>query len=107
MDETTLDTQQEIYNDISRADVQYQDQELKPWIECVRLGQKPKRGQFLHNPLYRQFEHLDLLDGKLYKVVKDRNGNSLNQLVLPSSYTNTVMEALHNEMGHSEYERTT
>lgn len=107
LDQPSLDTEHQIYNDIDWVSIQHQDKELKPWIDYVREGKKPKRGQVEQSPLLRQFEHLKLTGNILYRVIRDRNGNEIRQLVLPSSHVTTVLKTLHDEMGHPGRDRTT
>ena len=99
--------QQQIHNDIDWVSIQQQDQDLKKWIELVKSGQKPKKGLTSLSPLQRQFEHLKLIDGILYREVLDTNEKTIRQLVLPSAHTKTVLEAMHNEMDHPGRDRTT
>jgi hypothetical protein len=49
----------------------------------------------LTSPLYQQFDHLILKDGILFREVKNDGDETMKQLVLPTTYVNTVLQSLH------------
>ena len=80
------------------------DPVIKPFIKYVREGIKPKAADVGPTPLLRQFSQLRLVDDVLYRVVfigEDRK----RQLVLPTAHIQTILEALHDAMGHPGKDR--
>lgn len=80
------------------------DPVIKPFIKYVRERRKPKAADVGPTPLLRQFSHLRLVDDVLYREViigEDRK----RQLVLPTAYIQTILEALHDDMGHPGKDR--
>ena len=49
--------------------------------------------------MFKQFNSLKLVRGMLYREVVVDNQKK-TQLVLPSSYVESVLKGLHNDMGH-------
>ena len=103
---TGIDMAHQIYQDLDWKNLQQQDPEIKQTYDFVRLGQKPKKGQIPSILLLRQFDNLNIQHGILYRKVSMPDGTVTNQLVLPPAYIQTVLEALHNEMGHPGRDRT-
>jgi hypothetical protein len=54
-----------------------------------------KKGILPTSPLYRQFDHLILKDGILFREVKNDGDETTKQLVLPTTYVKTVLQSLH------------
>ncbi|XP_056022199.1 uncharacterized protein K02A2.6-like [Ostrea edulis] len=83
-------------------------QDLDPGIkrmrDYVQSNVKPSRKEIGSNSLLRQFQNLRLIDGVLHLVTTDEGIK--HQLVLPIAHASTVMEALHNDMGHPGKDRT-
>ena len=105
MDTMNIDMHMTIENSIDWSKVQQADPDLKPWIDCVRKGSTPKKGQLPPSPLKRHFDQLKLYDDILYREITT-DGKVTRQLVLPSSHVPVVLECLHNEMGHPGRDRT-
>ena len=53
----------------------------------------------------KQFDHLKVSRGVLYREVQE-NEEIISQIVLPECYRATVLEGLHNDVGHPGRERT-
>ena len=81
---------------------QLQDKMVKHWYNMVQNQQKPAKGDSL---LKRQYHHLKIVDGILYRHVKV-DDDKKQQLVLPTIHTNSVLQALHDDMGHPGKDRT-
>ena len=90
---------------IDWAKAQDMDPIISPMAKYVKDGRKPTVAEVGPTPLLRQFCHLRLKDGVLYREVTISDDRKL-QLVLPSAHTNIVLEALHNDMGHPGKDRT-
>jgi transposase InsO family protein len=103
---TGIDMSLQIHNDLDWVSIQQNDSEIGPWIKYVKTGIKPKKGILPTSPLYRQFDHLILKDGILFREVKNDGDETMKQLVLPTTYVKTVLQSLHNEMGHPGRDRT-
>ena len=85
------------------------DSTLRVWKQHVRTGKKPKMEDISpeHHPLalVRNFKHLVLQDNILYRqVVKE--GEDFKQLIIPKMYVNTILQYLHDKVGHPGRERT-
>jgi transposase InsO family protein len=96
------DTQDDDIIDWVKA--QAMDPVIKPFIKYVRERRKPTAADVGTTPLLRQFSHLRLVDDVLYREViigKDRK----RQLVLPTAHIQTILEALHDDMGHPGKDR--
>lgn len=92
-------------NIIDWAQAQANDIDIRPWIEFVRQNRKPSIGEIGPSPLMRQFNRLCLKDDVLYRETTI-DGEVRKQLVLPITHASTVLEALHNDMGHPGKDRT-
>ena len=53
----------------------------------------------------KTFNNLKMIRGILYREVKDGD-NTIQQLVLPKVYQKTVLQGLHNDVGHPGRDRT-
>ena len=51
------------------------------------------------------FNNLKMIRGLLYRVIKD-DEEKVNQLVVPECYIDSILQGLHNDIGHPEKERT-
>ena len=71
----------------------------------MKQGRKPTVEEVGSSPLLRQFQHLYLKDGVLYRNVLISDDRK-SQLVLPSAHIDTVLQALHDDMGHPGKDRT-
>ena len=67
---TGIDMSLQIHNDLDWVSIQQNDSETGPWIKYVKTGIKPKKGILPISPLYRQFYHLILKDGILFREEK-------------------------------------
>lgn len=81
---------------------QQQDKMITRWIEMVEKQQKPDKGEPI---LKRQFNHLQIIDDILYRVVNTED-EVKKQLVLPSQLITTILQAYHNDIGHQGKDRT-
>lgn len=81
------------------------DPDIHHVIEYVRNEQKPPKNEIGSNPLLRQFNHLKLIEGVLHRVTHI-DEETRHQLVLPIEHASTVLEALHDDMGHPGKDRT-
>lgn len=81
------------------------DPDIHHVIEYVRNEQKPPKNEIGSNPLLRQFNHLKLIEGVLHRVTHI-DEETKHQLVLPIEHASTVLEALHDDMGHPGKDRT-
>lgn len=100
------DLQMNVCQDIDWSQLQHEDEEIRPWIDRVQSGEKPKKDQFPNSPLLRMFDKLCVEEGILYRKVS-LNDQEVKQLVLPRVQVPTVLKLLHDEMGHPGRERTT
>ncbi len=56
--------------------------------------------------LIKQWRSIRELDGLLYRVVKDQHHGACQQLLLPACLKESVLETVHENMGHQGIERT-
>jgi hypothetical protein len=103
---TGIDMSLQIHNDLDWVSIQENDSEIGLWIKYVKTGIIPTKGILPTSPLYRQFDHLILKDGILFREEKHDGGETMKQLVLPTRYVKIVLHSLHNEMGHPGRDRT-
>ena len=96
-------------SDIVWQERQNMDNTLRIWKQHVKSGRKPKVEDVApeHQPLalVRNFKHLSLQDNTLYRKV-NIEGEDYKQLVIPKTYINTVLQYLHDKVGHPGRERT-
>jgi hypothetical protein len=78
------------------------DTRLQYWRKMFETGQKPEKEDTI---LKRQFSHLHFINDVLHRQVTN-NDKVQQQFVLPSAHVNTVLEAMHNDMGHPGKDRT-
>ena len=85
------------------------DDVIGVWMRAVRDKLRPAKESMLngpeHNAMRRNFESLKLVRGVLYREV-NVDGESRQQLVLPSVYRTQVLKGLHDEIGHPGRDRT-
>ncbi|KAJ0022377.1 hypothetical protein NQD34_009867 [Periophthalmus magnuspinnatus] len=87
--------------------VQKTDPVISPVLQCKQTDSKPLARELkTFNPkikcLFREWDKLVLdTDGILYRTTSVRK-----QLVLPEQFKKTVLEELHNNMGHQGVDRT-
>ena len=81
------------------------DPDIHQLLEYIRDSKRPFRKVVGPNPLLRQFNHLKLIDGVLHRVTSV-DEEMRHQLVLPMAHVSTVLESLHNDMGHPGKDRT-
>ena len=81
------------------------DPDIHRIVDYIRHNQKPSRQDVGPNPLLRQFNHLKLINGVLHRVTSV-DEETRHQLVLPMAHVATVLESLHNDMGHPGKDRT-
>ncbi|KAL6489612.1 hypothetical protein MHYP_G00033530 [Metynnis hypsauchen] len=56
--------------------------------------------------LLKQWKHIKMRDGLLYRVVKDNHFGECFQFLVPSCLQQSVMQSVHDSMGHQGIERT-
>ncbi|KAL6462437.1 hypothetical protein MHYP_G00288590 [Metynnis hypsauchen] len=56
--------------------------------------------------LLKQWKHIQMRDGLLYRVVKDNHFGECFQFLVPSCLQQSVMQSVHDSMGHQGIERT-
>ena len=99
LDERTIDV----------IDAQQRDPVLQLWIQFIKDGYSPSKydvpSTFAHTTLLRNFEHLDLIDGILYRIVTV-DGERKHQLVLPAALIPKVLRSLHTDLGHPGRDKT-
>ena len=87
LDEITIDV----------IDAQQRDPVLQLWIQLIKDGYSPSKynvpSTFAHTTLLRNFEHLDLIDGVLYRTVTV-DGERKHQLVLLVALIPKVLRSL-------------
>jgi hypothetical protein len=81
---------------------QEKDTRLQYWRKMVETGQKPEKEDTI---LKCQFSHLHFINDVLHRQVTN-NDEVQQQIVLPSAHVNTVLEAMHNDMGHPGQDMT-
>ena len=82
---------------------------LQLWIQFIKNGYSPSKydvpSTFAQTTLLRNFEHLDLIDGVLYRTVTV-DGERKHQLVLPAALIPKVLRSLHTYLGHPGHDKT-
>ena len=77
----------------------------------VRRKTKPRKKDVpsspFHNTLYNNFDKLKIRSGVLYRTTTTDMEDTKNQIILPTSQIPTVLQSLHNNMGHQGRDRTT
>ncbi|KAI2647161.1 Retrovirus-related Pol polyprotein [Labeo rohita] len=90
---------------------QKEDPVIEPALHYKTLNRKPRRGERLEKGkdvmlLLKEWNRLVVKDGILYRQVKDFQGRSIAQLVLPEKMRLLVKTSLHDDSGHLGCERT-
>ena len=94
-----------IGNIVDWKKAQSMDPDIHKLIEYIGRNKKPSRKEIGPNPLLRQFNYLKLIDGVLHRVTTV-DEEVKQQLVLPMAHVTTILEALHDDMGHPGKDRT-
>ena len=86
---------------------QREDVVLGKWVRAVIDKKFPKEYDYSKEDqtMRKTFHSLRMIRGILYREVKDGD-NVIQQLVLPKVYHRTVLQALHNDVGHPGRDRT-
>lgn len=87
------------------TEAQAQDRHIKQCIEYLQSKKTLSKTESCQNPLSREYNRLQIIDGVLYRVATIDN-EERQQLVLPTVHIPTVLNALHNDMGHPGRDRT-
>ena len=78
------------------------------WVRLLRDRKLPNKND-IHTradlTMFKQFNSLKLVRGMLHREVVVDNQKK-TQLVLPSSFVESVLKGLHNDMGHPSKDRT-
>ncbi|XP_063438199.1 uncharacterized protein LOC134719148 [Mytilus trossulus] len=89
---------------------QLRDPVIRYWIDNVMKKKSPRKEDIpavpFHRLLHSNFNRLILKDGILFRRTTV-DGESKDQLILPASQIKTVLNYLHNNMGHQGRDRTT
>ena len=90
--------------------LQEEDEVINLVRQAVKNHKKPKRELTnTHSQLkvfLRDWDKFFLEDGVLYRRSRFSTGEERNQLVLPSKMKDTVLQGLHNDLGHMGRDRT-
>ena len=86
---------------------QREDEVLGKWVRAVMDKKFPKEYDYSKEDqtMRKTFHSLRMIRGILYREVKEGD-NVIQQLVLPKVYRHTVLQALHNDVGHPGRDRT-
>ena len=87
---------------------QKRDPILSIWMNAVKSKTMPPVHLIStkeHSYMKKNFHQFKLVRGVLYRQYR-HNGDEKDQLVLPAVYFEKVLNAVHNEMGHSGRDRT-
>jgi transposase InsO family protein len=90
--------------------LQKEDSVVSYVFPFVKQNRKPTSRDYINQPketqqLLRQWKRLKIVDGILYRERGSAEGTVL-QLVLPKKNRKSVLDSLHDEMGHQGRERT-
>lgn len=89
--------------------LQAKDDVICHWLPFLRQNRKPNRKTMPVTPdtttMFRVWDSLQLKRGVLYRIVYDRE-TDIQQLVLPYGMRDTVLKALHNDIGHPGRDKT-
>ena len=85
--------------------VQALDSNIRQCIEYLQANKKPHKKETGHNPMIREYNRMKLINNILYRTttIEDKERQ---QLVLPAAHIPTVLQALHDDMGHPGKDRT-
>lgn len=91
--------------------LQEKDDTIRKFKTIWRSGARPTTTQIKQEPrkvrlLLRQWTRIVEKEGVLYRQINE-SGEQVNQLILPASMKDMVLETLHNHAGHQGVERTT
>ena len=86
---------------------QREDPVLGKWVRATIDRRFPKDYNYSKEDqtMSKTFNNLKMIRGILYREVKDGD-NTIQQLVLPKVYQKTVLQGLHNDVGHPGRDRT-
>ena len=87
---------------------QREDRTIGKWIRAVMDKKMPNKKIHLSKEdfnMKKNFDSLKMIRGLLYRVIKEEE-DTVNQLVVPECYRNTILQGLHNDIGHPGKERT-
>ena len=78
--------------------VQALDSNIRQCIEYLQATKKPHKKETGHNPMIREYNRMKLINNILYRITTIEDEE--RQLVLPAAHIPTVLQALHDDMGH-------
>ena len=87
---------------------QREDETVGKWVRAVMDKRPPGKHILLSKEdqiMKRKFDSLKIIRGVLYREVQDKE-EKIYQLVLPYCYRKTVLNGLHDEIGHPGRDRT-
>ena len=86
---------------------QREDPVLGKWVRATMDKKFPKEYSYSKEDqaMSKTFNNLKMIRGILYREIKDGE-NTIQQLVLPTIYRKTVLQGLHNDVGHPGRDRT-
>lgn len=86
---------------------QRQDAILGKWVRATIDKKFPRDYDYSREDqvMSKTFHSLKIIRGILYREIKDGD-NTIKQLVLPKVYRRTVLQSLHNDVGHPGRDRT-
>ena len=79
--------------------VQALDSNTRQCIEYLQANKKPHKKKTGHNPMIREYNRLKLIN-KMLHIITTIEDEERQQLVLPVAHIPTVLQALHDDMGH-------
>ena len=85
--------------------VQALDSNIRLCIEYLQANKKPHMKETGHNPMIREYNRMKLINNILYRITTIED-EERQQLVLPAAHIPTVLQALHDDMGHPGKDRT-
>ena len=99
------------YHTVNRQEwnvLQYHDPNIRAILKFIGGGRRPTRRELrdAHPELKiyaREFDKLRLIDGVLYRLVKDDKGLEWQQLVVPPSHREVAKKGVHDDIGHCGY----
>ena len=84
--------------------LQQEDPSLKKVYHHLTHKTTPKSAQYVGNLPHREFKHLVLRRGVIYRKTT-LDGEAKHQLVLPTKFHETALRGVHDDMGHLGQER--
>jgi hypothetical protein len=85
--------------------VQALDSNTRQCIEYLQANKKPHKKKTGHNPMIREYNRLKLINKMLHRITTIED-EERQQLVLPVAHIPTVLQALHDDMGHPGKDKT-